>query len=116
MKALIDRSTASRLRVSATGVPASLATRSRRRLCGALFALASLAPRSAALAQSGGGRPHWVASWATSPAAYFVYAAPVPQNQALGFATTKSVVANMQPDLWGRTMRVRLSNVWAMWR
>ena len=80
----------------------------------------------------------WVASWATSPAAYYVYAAPVPQNQALGFSPTKSAVANIQPDLsfpfpdaktsgatannqtirsivkpdlWGRTMRVKLSNV-----
>src|SRR5882672_9005509 len=85
-----------------------------------------------------GGRSKWVASWATSPAAYFVYAAPVPQNQALGFATTKSAVANIQPDLafpfpnaktsgatannqtirsivkpdlWGQTVRVKLSNV-----
>ena len=27
-----------------------------------------------------GGGKHWVATWATSPAAYFVYASPVPQN------------------------------------
>ena len=81
----------------------------------------------------------WVASWATSPAAYFVYTAPVPQNQALGFSPTKSAVANIQPDLsfpfpnakspggatannqtirsivkpdlWGQTMRIKLSNV-----
>src|SRR5207253_3168490 len=64
--------------------------------------------------------------------------APVRQNQALGFSPTKSAVANIQPDLsfpfpdakttgatavdqtirsivkpdlWGRTMRLRLSNV-----
>jgi len=108
-------------------------------VAGALFVVGSLASVPGALAQSGpGNRPHWVASWATSPAAYFVYAAPIPQNQALGFATTKSAVANVQPDLsfpfpdakttgatavdqtfrsivkpdlWGRTMRVRLSNV-----
>ena len=80
----------------------------------------------------------WVASWATSPASYYVYGAPVRQNQALGFSPTKSAVANIQPDLsfpfpdaktsgatannqtirsivkpdlWGRTMRVKLSNV-----
>ena len=85
-----------------------------------------------------GGSTHWVASWATSPASYFVYAAPVPQNQALGFSPTKSAVANIQPDLsfpfpdaktsgatatnqtirsivkpdlWGKKIRVRLSNV-----
>jgi len=85
-----------------------------------------------------GGASHWVASWATSPASYYVYGSPVPQNQALGFAPTKSAVANIQPDLsfpfpnaktsgatavnqtfrsivkpdlWGSRMRVRLSNV-----
>jgi lysophospholipase L1-like esterase len=86
-----------------------------------------------------GDGQRWVASWATSPAAYFVYTAPVPQNQALGFAPTKSAVANIQPDLsfpfpnaktsgatavnqtirsivkpdlWSERMRVRLSNIW----
>src|SRR5882672_6706733 len=85
-----------------------------------------------------GGHSKWVATWATSPAAYFVYTSPVPQNQALGFSPTKSAVANIQPDLsfpfpnaktsgaaannqtfrsivkpdlWGQQMRVRLSNV-----
>jgi len=84
------------------------------------------------------GREKWVASWATSPAAFFVYTAPVPQNQALGFSPTKSAVANIQPDLsfpfpnaktsgatannqtirsivkpdlWGDAMRIKLSNV-----
>ena len=84
------------------------------------------------------GGMKWVASWATSPAAYFVYAAPIPQNQALGFSPTKYALANIQPDLsfpfpdaktsgatannqtfrsivkpdlWGRTMRVKFSNV-----
>src|SRR5262249_31083766 len=82
------------------------------------------------------GHRKWVASWATSPAAYFVYAPTAPQNQALGFSTTKSAVANIQPDLkfpfpnanttgasnqtirsivkpdlWDNTMRIRLSNV-----
>ena len=81
---------------------------------------------------------HWVASWATSPASYFVYTAPVPQNQALGFSPTKYALANIQPDLsfpfpnaktsgaaatnqtirsivkpdlWSKKIRVRLSNV-----
>jgi lysophospholipase L1-like esterase len=84
-------------------------------------------------------RPHWVASWATSPAAYFVYAAPVPENLGAGiFSPTKSAVANIQPDLsfpfpnaikggatavnqtfrsiikpdlWSSTMRFKFSNV-----
>jgi lysophospholipase L1-like esterase len=77
---------------------------------------------------------HWVASWATSPAAYFVYTPPVPpatppgypqayalaviqpdlgfpfpaanQNAAVG-QTFRSIV---KPDLWGRQMRFRFSN------
>ena len=84
------------------------------------------------------GGMKWVASWATSPAAYFVYAAPIPQNQALGFSPTRYALANIQPDLsfpfpdaktsgatannqtfrsivkpdlWGRSMRVKFSNV-----
>jgi lysophospholipase L1-like esterase len=97
----------------------------------------------AAIADQGNGtedatNQHWVASWATSPAAYFVYIAPVPQDQTLGFSTTKSSVANIQPDLaypfpdskttgatatdqtirsivkpdlWGSSMRLRFSNV-----
>jgi len=110
-------------------------------VAGAVFALGSLAAAPATLAEGqegNGDRPHWVASWATSPAAYYVYAAPVPQNQALGFSPTKSAVANIspdlsfpfpdakttgatavnqtirsivKPDLWGRAVRVRLSNV-----
>ncbi|HWC64231.1 MAG TPA: GDSL-type esterase/lipase family protein [Rhizomicrobium sp.] len=77
---------------------------------------------------------HWVASWATSPAAYFVYVPPVPpaapgfpttyapatiqpdqgfpfpeanQHQALN-QTFRSIV---KPDLWGNRMRFRFSNV-----
>jgi lysophospholipase L1-like esterase len=81
---------------------------------------------------------HWAASWATAPASYYVYSAPIPQNQALGFSPTKYAVANIQPDLsfpfpnaktsgaaaqdqtfrsiikpdlWGKRMRVHFSNV-----
>jgi lysophospholipase L1-like esterase len=104
----------------------------------ALLALLSLGIVPAALADDNDdqGRQQWVASWATSPAAYFVYVAPVPQNQALAPAVTRFTTANIQPDLafpfpkanttgahtqtirsivkpdlWGNTMRVRLSNV-----
>ena len=41
----------------------------------------------------------WVASWATAPAAYLVYTAPVPENQALGTAPARFAAANVQPDL-----------------
>jgi len=72
----------------------------------------------------------------TSPAAYFVYAPPVAQNQALGASPTKYAVATIQPDLkfpfpnanstgasnqtirsivkpdlWSNSIRIRLSNV-----
>ncbi len=85
---------------------------------------------------AGDGRAHWAASWAASPAAYFQYVAPVPQNQALAPAPSRFAQANIQPDLafpfpaadthgattqtirsivkpdlWGNRMRVRLSNV-----
>jgi lysophospholipase L1-like esterase len=78
----------------------------------------------------------WAASWATSPAAYFVYTAPAPQNQALApaperfaaatvqpdlafpfpnansrGATTQTIRSIVKPDLWGNRMRVRFSNV-----
>jgi hypothetical protein len=78
----------------------------------------------------------WAASWATSPAAYFVYQAPTPQNQALApalarfaaatvqpdlafpfpeantrGATTQTIRSIVKPDLWGNRIRVRFSNV-----
>src|SRR6266851_8842945 len=103
----------------------------------ALLALLSFGIAPAALADrdhdQGRDPQHWVASWATSPAAYFVYVAPLPQNQALAPAPTRFTTANIQPDLafpfpnanahtqtirsivkpdlWGNTMRVRFSNV-----
>src|SRR5690348_3596267 len=108
-----------------------------------LLVIVSLAIGPAAIADQGRGNDsstnqHWVASWATSPASYFVYAAPIAQDQALGFSTTKSAVANIQPDLsfpfpdskttgttavnqtirsivkpdlWDSSVRVRFSNV-----
>jgi lysophospholipase L1-like esterase len=104
-------------------------------------ALSLLAFLAIAPAATGNDRDHdrntqWVASWATSPAAYFVYVAPVVQNQALAPAPARFAQANIQPDLafpfpdantrgattqtirsivkpdlWSDTMRVRFSNV-----
>jgi lysophospholipase L1-like esterase len=113
--------------------------RTRRCLLGAVATVAfSLAIGPVAIAVEDADQSHWVASWATSSAAYFVYAPPVPQNQALGFSPTKSAVANIQPDLkfpfpdassagatannqtfrsivkpdlWGKRIRIRFSNV-----
>jgi lysophospholipase L1-like esterase len=76
---------------------------------------------------------HWVASWATAPAAYFVYVPPVPPaapgfppiyvpasiQPDLGFpfpnanknqATAQTIRSIIKPDLWGDQMRFRLSN------
>src|SRR2546428_8347949 len=106
----------------------------------ALLALLSFGIAPAALADrdddQGRDPQHWVASWATSPAAYFVYVAPVPPNQALAPSPTRFTTANIQPDLafpfpnantsgandqtirsivkpdlWSNTMRLRFSNV-----
>src|SRR5882724_10451190 len=106
-----------------------------------LLTLIGLSTGPAAIAgddhnQDQGRNSHWVASWATSPAAYFVYVAPVVQNQALAPAPARFAQANIQPDLafpfpnantsgattqtirsivkpdlWGSRMRVRFSNV-----
>lgn len=78
----------------------------------------------------------WVASWATAPAAYFVYAPPMLPNQTLAPAPARFAAANIQPDLafpfpnantrgataqtirsivkpdlWGNRIRIRFSNV-----
>jgi lysophospholipase L1-like esterase len=88
-----------------------------------------------AAAQDSDRDKQWVASWATSPAAYFVYVAPAPQNQTLApaperfaaaaaqpdltfpfpdantrGATTQTIRSIMKPDLWGNRIRLRLSN------
>ena len=78
---------------------------------------------------------HWVASWATAPATFFVYAHPVPPtyppgaptafapasilpDQAYAFptgttlgATNQTIRSIVKPDLWGHRMRVKFSNV-----
>src|SRR5947209_948734 len=70
-----------------------------RTIAPVVLAIVSLAISPVAIADQGRGtdnstNQHWAASWATSPASYFVYAAPIVQNQAMGFSTTKSAVAN----------------------
>ena len=111
-----------------------------RKTTAALSLLAALAIGPAAIGNDRdgdhGGHMQWVASWATSPAAFFVYVAPVVQNQALAPAPARFAQANIQPDLafpfpdastrgattqtirsivkpdlWGDTMRIRFSNV-----
>lgn len=101
----------------------------------AAFAVAATAPAAIADASTDKKGDHWVASWATAPATFFVYAPPVPPVYPPGaptnFApatiqpdlifpfpngTTKGAVNQtirsiVKPDLWGRRMRVRLSNV-----
>jgi lysophospholipase L1-like esterase len=120
----------------------SFPQRSPRSFVGCVAAIAAVTALSVAscarINDSSGGGQRWVASWATAPAAYFVYAAPVPQNEALAPAPTRFARASIQPDLgfpfpnatstgatainqtfrsivkpdvWGNTMRVRFSNV-----
>lgn len=120
----------------------SARTRARRHFLkfagAAIFAMLTVGIAPAVPADNEGDRGphHWVASWATSPAAYFVYVAPLPQNQALAPSPTRFTTANIQPDLafpfpnantsgasnqtirsivkpdlWGNTMRIRFSNV-----
>ncbi len=94
-----------------------------------LFALAVFAGGPAALAEQ-----HWVATWATAPATGFVYVPPVapappgppttfapaniqpdlafpfPTASTLG-ATEQTFRSIVKPDLWGKRMRFRFSNV-----
>ena len=103
-----------------------------------IFALASAVVLGMALAvpSFADGGKQWVATWATSPATFFVYTAPVPPVYPPGAPTTfapatiqpdlvypfpdaatNGGTANNQtfrsiikPDLWGNTMRFRFSN------
>ena len=86
----------------------------------------------------GEGNKKWVASWATSPATFFTYAPPPQPFVATPGQPIQYAVANIQPDLafpfpnanttgataidqtfrsivkpdlWGRTIRIRFSNV-----
>src|SRR6266403_2235736 len=94
-----------------------------------LFALAVFAGGPAAFAEQ-----HWVATWATAPATCFVYVPPVapappgppttfapaniqpdlafpfPTASTLG-ATEQTFRSIVKPDLWGKRMRFRFSNV-----
>ena len=133
------------MKITTSFFTAPFVTKGRRLFLGtvasALFALAGSTFVPAALADDDhdndrGRDMHWVASWATSPAASFTYVAPVVQNQALAPAPARFAVANIQPDLafpfsnantrgattqtirsivkpdlWGSRMRVRFSNV-----
>ena len=86
----------------------------------------------------GEGHSKWVASWATSPATFFTYAPPPQPFVLTPGQPIQYAVANIQPDLafpfpnasttgataidqtfrsmvkpdlWGRTIRIRFSNV-----
>ena len=64
------------------------------------FALASVVVLGIAMAgpSFADGGKHWVATWATSPATFFVYTAPVVPVYPPGAPTTFAP-ANVQPDL-----------------
>lgn len=88
----------------------------------------------AALALPAAAADHWVATWATAPATYFVYTPPRPPtppgppatfapatiqpDQGFPFptanqnqATDQTIRSLVKPDLWGRQMRFRFSNL-----
>jgi lysophospholipase L1-like esterase len=96
--------------------------------------VATFASRSIALADDQHPSQRWVAAWATAPAAFFQYVPPVapappgppttfaPANiqPDLGFpfpdantagATDQTFRSIVKPDLWGKKMRFRFSNV-----
>lgn len=96
--------------------------------------LAALISTSASLAPAQESGRKWVASWATAPAAYLVYTPPVPPappgppttyapatiqpDLAFPFpdantagATEQTFRTIVKPDLWGKMMRFRFSNV-----
>jgi lysophospholipase L1-like esterase len=105
-----------------------------------LFAVALLLSSGSARGDEG-GRQKWVATWATSPAAYLVYAAPpapftpppvtpihypvasIAPDLAFAFpnatvpggpgasAVSQTFRSIVKPDLWGKTIRIRFSNV-----
>src|SRR5438270_6457815 len=59
--------------------------------------LATLAGHPLAVAADQSQGPHWVATWATAPATFFQYVAPVPPAPPGPPATFAP--ANIQPDL-----------------
>jgi lysophospholipase L1-like esterase len=103
-------------------------------IVGTLVAL-SLIGQSAIADEHKSGGHHWAATWATSPAAFFVYTPPVPPvfppgapttfaptniqpdlafplpNANTSGATNQTFRSIVKPDLWGDHMRFRLSNV-----
>lgn len=101
-----------------------------------VLAIVTLGVRPVAMAydQSGDQGQHWVATWATSPATFFQYVPPTPPappgppttfapaniQPDLGFpfpnanttgATDQTFRTIVKPDLWGKWMRFRFSNV-----
>jgi lysophospholipase L1-like esterase len=111
----------------------------RRRWMQCVAAVAALMFGTVAVADDDhndrGRDQHWVASWATAPATFFVYTAPVPPDfppgaptarapatiqpdQVFPFpnantlgATSQTIRSIVKPDLWGHRLRVRFSNV-----
>jgi hypothetical protein len=92
-----------------------------RKISIVLAAVLILAGSGAASAKEGGeSHRKWVATWATAPQNTFKgSAAPALVNFAFPFtapalpqADDQSLRMIVKPDIWGDTMRVRLSNTW----
>jgi len=98
------------------------------------LAVATIVDASLAVADDQNPGQHWVATWATAPATFFQYVPPVPPappgppttfapaniQPDLGFpfpdantagATDQTFRSIVKPDLWGKRIRLRFSNV-----
>ncbi len=121
-------------RIELPGIGPSIRRRSSLILFATAVFAATIALHPAALAQGGDQGQHWVATWATSPATFFHYVppvAPVPPGPPTTFApaniqpdlafpfpnanttgaTDQTFRTIVKPDLWGKWMRFRFSNV-----
>src|SRR6202030_3630265 len=96
----------------------TLMTNQRRVCFTVLIAAALLVAAGARAKDDGANGKKWVASWITAPSGTFGgSSAPALVNLAFPFDATHPPQANNQtlrmivkPDIWGDTMRVRLSN------
>jgi hypothetical protein len=94
-----------------------------RRLLSAFVVLSLVALAGRAFANDEGKGRKWAASWTTAPQNTFKGVTPNPTAALVNFAfpfTTGTIpqASNqtlrmiVKPDIWGNTMRVRLSNTW----
>jgi len=89
---------------------------------GLVFVICSQAFAQSTVGVETGPEQKWAASWTTAPQgrwpglagnpALVNFAFPVPDPPALPQANNQTLRMILKPDLWGDTMRIRLSNTW----